>query len=55
MNFMGLLQKSALWVIILVFVGIAGYEMYGRFKEYQAVRKAKHKKLLRELEKEDKA
>lgn len=52
---MRILQNGALWVIILVFLIIMGYEMYGRFTEYQAVRKAKHKKLMRKLEKEDKA
>ena len=54
MDFMGIIQKGSLVIIILIFLGIAGSMLYGRLKEYKAISAAKHKKLLRELEKEDK-
>jgi len=53
MDFMRIMQNGALWVIILGFVGIVGYELLNRAKMYKAVQDAKHKKLLKEIEKEE--
>lgn len=50
---MQILQKSFLWVIIFGFLGIIGYEMYGRYNEMVIVRKAKHNQLIKKLEKEE--
>ena len=53
MNFMGFLQNGALWLIIIAFLGIIGYEMFNRAKMYKAIQDAKHKKLLKDINKED--
>ena len=50
---MNILQNAALWIVILGFVGIVGYELKNRFMNYKAIEDAKHRKLLKELEKEE--
>jgi len=55
MDFMSILQKGSLVVIILIFLGIGGSMLYTKYTEYKVISAAKHKKLLKELEKEDKA
>jgi len=52
MEFMAILQKGFLWIIILGFIWIIGYELYGSFGEMQTVRKIKHEKLIKKLQEE---
>jgi len=53
MDFMNILQNTALWLIILTFLSIGGYELYHRGKQYKAIQDAKHRKLLKQIEKEE--
>lgn len=50
---MPILQTGAVYLIIGVFLFIAGREMYSRFQEQEVIRKARHKKLLEDIEKGD--
>jgi hypothetical protein len=47
----GSLQSGAVYVIIVIFVGIAAREMYSMWKEKEDIRKIKHNKKLKEIEK----
>lgn len=50
---MTILQTTAVYLIIGTFVFIAGREMYSRYLEMETIRKARHKKLLENIEKGD--
>jgi len=53
MSFMNGLQTGSLVVIIIIFVGIAGREIYSRWEESNIIRMHKMKKLKEDLEKEE--
>lgn len=50
---MSILQKVILFSVLIFFFGIFGWEILNSGKEYHAIKKAKFKKTMRELEKEE--
>lgn len=53
MGAIGFLQTSSVYIIIGVFLFIAGKELYSRLKEQNEIRAIRHKKLIEKISKEE--